>query len=127
MGMRSPIGPILVVLGLGTTVVLVLLLLQVNGLRSDLEAARADVTSIQSQVDSRESGVTTQELRQELDALRADLADALGSDGGADGDPTQPAGGGSDGELLDTLDEVLDRITALDRRVSDICENVPVC
>jgi hypothetical protein len=127
MGMRSPIGPILVVLGLGTTVVLVLLLLQVSGLRSDLEAARADVASLQSQVDSQESGVTTAELQQELDSLRADLQDALGSAGGADGDPTQPAGGGSSSELIDMLDEVLDRITALDRRVSDICDSVPVC
>ena len=127
MGMRSPIGPILVVLGLGTTVVLVLLLLQVNGLRSDLEAARADVTTLQSQVDSQESGVTAAELQQELGALRADLVDALGSAGGTDGDPTQPAGGGSSSELLDMLDEVLDRITALDRRVSDICESGPVC
>jgi hypothetical protein len=125
--MRSPIGPVLVVLGLATTLVLVLLLLQVSGLRSDLEAARADVTALQSQVDSREPGVTATELQQELDTLRADLVDALGSAGGADGDPTQPAGGGSPSELLDMLDEVLDRITALDRRVSDICESVPVC
>lgn len=125
--MRSPIGPILIVLGLGTTLVLVLLLLQVSGLRSDLEAARADVTTLQSQVDSQESGVSTEELRQELDALQADLAEALGSPGGADGDPTQPAGGGFSTELLDRLDEVLDRITALDRRVSDICDGVPVC
>ena len=130
MGMRSPIGPILVVLGLGTTVVLVLLLLQVSGLRSDLEAARADVTALQSQVDSQESGVTTEELQRELDTLQAGIRDwliATGADGGSDDDPSQPAGGGSSSELLDMLDEVLDRITALDRRVSDICESVPVC
>ena len=48
--MRSPIGPILVVLGLGTTVVLVLLLLQVNGLRSDLENARSDVSALQARI-----------------------------------------------------------------------------
>lgn len=125
--MRSPIGPILVVLGLGTTLVLVLLLLQVSGLRSDLEAARADVTALQSQVDSQESGVTASELQQELDGLRADLVDALGSAGGADGDPTQPAGGGSTAQVLERIDDILDRISALDRRVSDICESVPVC
>ncbi len=45
--MRSPIGPILILLGLATTVVLVLVLFQSIGLRSDLERARADVASLQ--------------------------------------------------------------------------------
>jgi hypothetical protein len=128
--MRSPIGPILVVLGLGTIVVLVLLLLQVNGLRSDLEAARGDVSSLQAQVDAREPGVTTEELQRELGILQAGIRDwliATGADGGFDDDPSQPAGGGSTSQLLDRLDEVLDRITALDERVSDICDGVPVC
>ena len=125
--MRSPIGPILVVLGLGTTVVLVLLLLQVNGLRSDLEAARGDVAALQAQVEVQEAGVTVEELQGVLDALEADLRDALGSGGAGVGDPSQPAGGGTTSQLLDRMDEVLDRITALDERVSDICESVPVC
>ena len=130
MGMRSPIGPILIVLGLGTTVVLVLLLLQVNGLRADLEGARADVSSLQAQVDAQESGVTTDELQRELDTLQAGIRDwliATGADGGFEDDPSQPAGGGLASELVDRLDEVLDRITALDERVSDICDGVPVC
>jgi len=128
--MRSPIGPILVVLGLGTTVVLVLLLLQVNGLRSELQAARAEVTSLQARVDAQEAGVTPGELRRELDALQTSIRDwliATGADGGFDGDPSQPAGGGSTGQILDRIDEILDRITALDERVADICEGVPVC
>jgi hypothetical protein len=125
--MRSPIGPILVVLGLGTTVVLVLLLLQVNGLRSDLEAARADVSSLEAQVAAHESGVTTEELQRELDTLQEDLRNALAAGGGDGGDPSQPAGGDATSELVDRLDEVLDRITALDERVSDICDGVPVC
>ena len=128
--MRSPIGPILIVLGLGTTVVLVLLLLQVNGLRSDLEAARTDVSSLQAQVEAQEAAVTADELQRELEELQAGIRDwliATGADGGSDGDPTQPAGGGSESQLVERLDEVLDRITALDERVSDICEGVPVC
>lgn len=129
--MRSPIGPILVVLGLGTTVVLVLMLLQVNGLRSDLEAARSEVSSLQAQVETQEAGVTSEELRRELDELQTGIRDwliATGADGGFDDDPSQPAGGGgSANELLDRLDEVLERITALDERVSDICDGVPVC
>jgi len=128
--MRSAIGPILVVLGLGTTVVLVLLLLRVNGLRSDLEAARDEVTALQAQVDAQESGVTTEELQRELDTLQAGLRDwliATGADGGFDGDSSQPAGGGTASEILERMDEVLERITALDERVTDICEGVPVC
>ena len=125
--MRSPIGPILIVLGLGTTLVLVLLLLQLNGLRGDLEAARADLTQLKAQVDAQESGVTTEELQRELDSLEADLLGALSTAGGTSGDPSQPAGGGSADELLERLDLVLDRITALDERVDDICEGVPVC
>lgn len=128
--MRSPIGPILVMLGLGTTVVLVLLLLQINGLRSELEAARGDVSSLQAQVDARDPGVTTEELQRELETLQAGIRDwliATGGDGGVDGDPSQPAGGASTSELLDRLDQVLSRITALDERVSDICDSVPVC
>ena len=130
MGMRSPIGSILLVVGLGTIVVLVLLLLQVSGLRSDLEAARADVSSLQAQVETQEAGVTTAELQRELDIVQAGIRDwliATGADGGFDDDPSQPAGDGSASELLDRLDEVLDRITALDERVSDICDGVPVC
>jgi hypothetical protein len=128
--MRSPIGPILVVLGLGTTVVLVLLLLQVNGLRSDLEATRAEVGALQAQVETQEAGVTTAELQRELDTLQAGIRDwliATGADGGFDDDPSQPAGGGSVSQLLERMDEVLERITALDERVSDICDGVPVC
>ncbi len=128
--MRSPIGPILIVLGLGTTVVLVLLLLQVNGLRSELGAARSDVAVIQAELDAQEAGVTAAELQRELDTLQAGIRDwliATGADGGFDGDPSQPAGGGSANQLLERLDEVLERITALDERVSDICDGVPVC
>ena len=125
--MRSPIGPILVVLGLGTTVVLVLLLLQVNGLRSDLEDARSDVSALQARVETQPTGVTAEELQRELDTLQEELRDALGAGGGNAGDPSQPAGGGTTGQLVDRLDEVLDRITALDERVSDICDGVPVC
>lgn len=124
--MRSPIGPILVVLGLGTTVVLVLLLVQVSGLRSDLENARDDLDTLQSQVEAQPPGVGAGELQQGLETLRADLRAALAGGGGGAGDSSQPAGDSS-GELLDRMDEILDRIEALDERVSDICEGVPIC
>ena len=71
--------------------------------------------------------MTAEELQRELDTLQEELRDALATGGGDTGDPSQPAGGGTTGQLVDRLDEVLDRITALDERVSDICDGVPVC
>ena len=128
--MRSPIGPILILLGLGTTVVLVLLLFQSMGLRDDLERARADVAALQAQVEAQGEPMTTADLTRELDTLEADLREAIEAGGSFEGDPNQPAGGGDDGstdEVLERLDLVLERITALDERVDDICEGVPVC
>ncbi len=130
--MRSPIGPILILIGLGTTVVLVLLLIQSMGMRSELERARADVAALQAQVEAREEPVTTADLTRELDALESDIRDWVTESRGTgdfEGDPNQPAGGSdaSVQELVDRLDLVLERITALDQRVDDICEGVPVC
>jgi len=129
--MRSPIGPILVLLGLGTTVVLVLLLVQTMGLRSDLDDARAEFATLRAQVDAQEAPMTADDLTRGLAELETEISDALvatGADGDLDGDPSQPAGGdGTLDELVDRLDEVLERIAALDRRVDEICDSVPVC
>lgn len=131
--MRSPIGPILILLGLATTVVLVLLLVQTMGLRTELQRARADVAALQEQVEAQEEPMTTAELTRELDDLESGIRDwliATGADGGFEGDPNQPAGGGGPSaadEVLERLDLVLERITALDQRVDDICDGVPVC
>jgi hypothetical protein len=129
--MRSPIGPFLVVLGLASTLVIVLLLIQVIGLRGDLDRARDEVRALETRVESQEPGVTAAELRRELDDLRtwtrdvlaAEIADRPGGDVGT------PAGGQevSGAALLRRLDLVLERITALDDRVDDICRSVPVC
>lgn len=128
--MRSPIGPILVVMGLATAVVLVLVLLQTMSLRDELRQARDDVTVLQSRMDTART-VTPDELRQELAALETSLREAVASgdlDGDAGTDPGQPAGGSSTAEdILERIDEVLARVTALDRRVDEICDGVPVC
>jgi hypothetical protein len=132
--MRSPIGPALVVVGLATTVALVLLVFQAQGLRTELERARADVAALQARVEAQDEGVTPEQLRSELEQLEGGIRDwliATGADGGVGGgagggDPETPAGGSAD-EILERLDEVLDRIRALDRRVDEICEGVPVC
>ncbi len=128
--MRSPIGPVLILLGLATTVVLVLVLFQTIGLRGDVDRAREEVTTLRAQLDAQADGVTPEGLTRDLDELESSLRDwliATGADGGFDGDPGSPAGGDGTSEVLDRLDEVLARITALDDRVDQICESVPVC
>src|SRR5688500_17309450 len=131
--MRSPIGPVLILLGLATTVVLVLVLFQTVGLRSDLEAARSEVAELRTQVESQEPGLTDEDLTGRLDELEAGIRDwliATGADGGFDGTPAGSGNGGAspdDGEVLDRLDEILTRINALDDRIDEICEGVPVC
>lgn len=130
--MRSPIGPFLVVLGLASTLLVVLLLFQVIGLRSDLDRAEERVATLQASVETQEAGVTAAELRRELDELRTWTRDWLiATDRGATtGDVGTPAGGDADGDyatLVRRIDLVLERIDALDERVDEICEGVPVC
>ena len=124
--MRSPIGPILIVLGLGTTLVLALLLVQTSGLRDEVAQARSELATLQADVAARGDSVTAEELATALDALEERI-DALGTSGGTGSNPDQPAGGDGTGELLDRLDEVLERINDLDQRVDEICDSVPVC
>ena len=132
--MRSPIGPILVILGLATTLLVVVLVLQVAGLRDELGRAEERVATLQASVEEQEPGVTAAELRRELDELRAWTRDWLiaADTGGSttDGGPGTPAGGEDDADyatLVRRIDLVLQRIEALDRRVDEICEGVPVC
>lgn len=126
--MRSPIGPILILLALATTVVLVLVLFQSIGLRSDLDRARAEVASLRAEVEAQEAGLDDATLVRRLDELEAGIRDwliATGADGGFDG---SPAGGGTDANaVMDRLDEILAGVNALDDRVDEICERVPVC
>ena len=125
--MRSPIGPTLMVFGLATTVVLVLLLFQNLGMRSDLEAARAEVAQLRTAVAELEPGVTDDDLVRRLDDLESGIRDwliATGADGGFASPGADPAGADA---VVDRLDEILARIQALDDRIDQICENVPVC
>jgi hypothetical protein len=128
--MRSPIGPILIVIGLATAGVLVLVLLQSMSLRDDLRQARDEVTLLQSRLDTLDT-VAPDDLRRELVELESGIRDwliATGADGGFETDPGQPAGGSATAdEILDRIDEVLARVNALDRRVDEICDGVPVC
>ena len=129
--MRSPIGPVLIIIGLATTTVLVLVLLQTIGLRGDLEAVRQQVDVLQTEVIDLDRGVPMSELSMELAELENDIRDwvvAFSSDGPPDGDPSSPAGGSTpDAEILDRIDDVLARIDDLDARINEICANVPVC
>lgn len=129
--MRSPVGTVLIVLGLATALVLVLVLVQTIGLRGDLQAAREEVGVLQAEVDAMERGIPMSELSMQLAELENDIRDwvvAFSAGGPTSGDPASPAGGANAGDqVLDRLDEVLARIDALDARIDDICENVPVC
>ena len=129
--MRSPIGPMLVVLGLATAVVLALVLLQTVGLRGDLEAAREEIIALKAEVDGLERGVPMSELSMRLAELENDIQEwvvAFSSEVPAGGDPTSPAGGTvTSAEILDRVEDVLSRIDDLDARIDEICDGVPVC
>ena len=129
--MRSPIGPMLVVLGLASAVVLALVLLQTVGLRGDLEAAREEVIALKADVDGLERGVPMSELSIRLAELENDIQEwvvAFSSEVPAGGDPTSPAGGTvTSAEILDRVEDVLSRIDDLDARIDEICDGVPVC
>ena len=126
--MRTATGPLLVVIGLAMTIVLVLLLFVSLGTRSKLEATRAELAALRAAVEGAEPGVTVDELEQQLVVLEGGIRDWLIATG-ADGGFETPAGGdGSSGTaIVERLDEILERIEALDARVEEICEGVPVC
>ena len=129
-GMRSPIGPVLVILNLAIALVLVLVLLQTSGLHGELDTARSELATLRSEVEGMERGVPMSELSSRLAELENDIESwvvAFGNDT-VPGDTSSPAGGGDpQEEILDRLAEVLRRINALDDRVDEICGNVPVC
>lgn len=130
--MRSPIGPILIILGIASTLVLVLVLFQSIGLRGDLDRVRADAAALRADVAALaavEPEVDRDELVRQLEILESGIRDwliATGVDGPSES-PTSGQGPGNDRAVIDRLDEVLDRLEALDARLDQICESVPVC
>ena len=131
--MRSASGPLVVIIGLAMTVALVLLLFVNLGTRSELEAARGELESLRVRVDAMEPGVTTAELEEQLSDIEGGIRNLLIAtrvDGGADGGGSGSSPGMDDSTgtaIVERLDEILDRIEALDDRVDEICGNVPVC
>jgi hypothetical protein len=126
--MRSSIGPLLVIIGLAMTVVLVLLLFVNLGTRTELEATRAEVAALRATVEEMEPGVTVDELEQHLVTLEGGIRDwliATGADGGFD--TATGTDGAAGNAIVERLDEILERIDALDARIDEICEGVPVC
>jgi phage shock protein A len=127
--MRSPIGPILVIVSLATALGLAVVIVQTAGLRGQLDETRQEVVSLREQVETMERGVPMSKLSMRLAELENDIREwvvAFSSDV-APGDPSSTGGSASSEQVLDRLNEVLDRIEALDRRLDEICEGVPVC
>ena len=128
--MRSPIGSILVILGLATTLILVLVLFQTIGLRGDLEKSQADVARVRAQVaelTATEPGVGGDELQRQLDVLETDLRALITANGGSSPGAPGTGGQGNSDEVLQRLNDVLDRLEGLDARLDQICESVPIC
>ena len=126
--MRSFVGPAAVIVGLAITVALVLIVFVNLGTRSDIEATRGEIAALRASVEAMDPGVTADELEQQLmeleDGIR-NLLIATGGDGGLGG----PSGtdGDSGTAIVERLDDILERIDALDARIDEICGNVPVC
>ncbi len=94
---------------------LVVLLLQVAGLRDDVADARADASAAAAAAAAASSGLD--EVRTTLDGLSDELA-AIPRSGVV---PTD-----SSGLILERMDEIRDRVAELARRVDDICRNAPI-
>ncbi|MCA1587763.1 MAG: hypothetical protein LC744_03625 [Chloroflexi bacterium] len=132
--MRSPLGPVLVILGLAMTLVLVLVLFQTIGLRDDLGRLNERVAALGEEIAAQEPGIARGELQRTINDLESRLR-AWMLENVADAVPAaSPGGAGSAGpadadadEILDRLDEVLERLDALDERIDEICDGVPVC
>lgn len=128
--MRSPIlGPILTILGLAIVVVLVLVLFSGLGVRDELAAARAEVATLREEVAALEAPITDDDLVRRLDELESGIRDWLIATGADGFDPSDPVGGTDSGTggLEARLDEIIDRLEALDGRIDEICDGVPVC
>jgi hypothetical protein len=127
--MRSPLGAVLVILGLATTLILVLVLFQTIGLREDLDRTDERLATVGEEIEAQEPGIARGELQRTVNdlesRLRAWMLDNI-ADAGPAASPGSGSGGGA-GEILDRLDEVLDRLEALDERIDEICEGVPIC
>ena len=127
--MRSPLGPALVILGLATTLLLVLVLFQTIGLRDDLGRLNERVATLGEEIAAQEPGIARGELQRTVNDLESRLR-AWMRENIADSAPAASPGSGSvgdAGEILDRLDEVLERLDALDERIDEICDSVPVC
>jgi hypothetical protein len=128
--MRSPLGPVLIILGLATTLVLVLVLLQASALRDDLGRLNDRLGALEQDVAAVETGVDADELQRQLEILESGIRDWLVATGADGFDPDAGQGSGQTGsnrQVLDRINEVLERIDALDARLDEICEGVPVC
>ena len=119
----------MVILGLATTLILVLVLLQTIGLRGDLERIEGNVATLREEPGVQGLAVDRDELQRQLEILESGIRDwliATGVDGPSES-PSAGQGQGGEGDVLNRLDEVLDRLDGLNARLDQICEAVPIC
>ncbi|MGZ8512752.1 MAG: hypothetical protein ACXWWL_04890 [Candidatus Limnocylindria bacterium] len=126
--MRSPLGPVLVIIGLATILVLVLVIFQVVALGTDADRIGEELDALRADVAAIEPGIDRDELQRQLEITESAIRDWLIATGADGFDPDATPNAGQDGgDVNDRLDEILDRLEALDRRLDQICEGVPVC
>lgn len=126
---RTAIAAAIGALALVTVLGFTLVLMQTIAVRGDLDAARTDVAELESHVAAMERGVPVSELSLRLGELENEIrgwvvafADDVPPAGG-----TEDIGAGITDETLERLDDILDEINALNERLDEICEGVPVC
>ena len=125
--MRSPLGPALLIVGLATILVLVLLIFQVIGLGTDADRLSQELDALRADVAAIEPGIDRDELQRQLEITESAIRDWLIATGADGFDPDATPGTGAASDVNDQLEEILDRLEALDRRLDQICEGVPVC
>lgn len=133
--MRSAAATALAIVGLATALAVVVLIVQTVGMRSDVGQLRERLTALETDVVAlaeREPGVDRDELNRQLDDLESGIRDWLIATGADGFDPdASGAPGGADGaddrEVLEGINDILDRIEALENRLDEICEGIPVC